>query len=515
MATRRKILILTGSLLAAFVVGGLLVLYLLTIPAPLESWLQDRIVLALREHYQSNVQLQNLHATLIPEFEASGDALIIPGKNAAGLPPLIMVKHFEVRAGVMELLRKPVHLSHLRLEGLQINVGPKGTPASQPTKTTRHTRLANFVIDKVDADGTVLYVHRKDPSKEPMEWDLRKLALRSAGIGQPMKFTAELTNPTPPGLIETRGKFGPWNMEEPSATAVSGSYDFQHADLSVFNGVSGILSSKGDYTGMLQNIVVDGTTDVPDFKLDRGGHQVHLTTEFHAVVDGTNGDTYLQPVTAHFLHSEVVTNGDVSGKPGQHGKTITLNVDMQQAYVQDVLNLASKSDPPILSGRMKLKANLVIPPGKEPVLRKLVLGGKFNVTEARFSNQKIENAIAELSRRGQGLKNDGDAPNVPAQFAGNFLLKNRNLAFSSLQFVVPGVAAQMKGSYGLASEQLKFDGDVRLHATVSQMIGGSKGWILTPFDPIFSRHGAGTFLPVQVAGTRQQPQIKLNWKKLF
>ncbi len=69
-------------------------------------------------------------------------------------------------------------------------------------------------------------------------------------------------------------------------------------------------------------------------------------------------------------------------------------------------------------------------------------------------------------------------PPLSAQFAGNFLLKNRNVAFSSLQFVVPGVAAQMRGSYGLASEQLNFDGDVRLHATVSQMVGGSKGWLL-------------------------------------
>ena len=80
MPARRKLHILLGVLLAIVVVGGLLVLYLLTIPAPVESWLQDRIVLALREHYQSDVQLQNLHATLIPEFEASGDALHIPGK---------------------------------------------------------------------------------------------------------------------------------------------------------------------------------------------------------------------------------------------------------------------------------------------------------------------------------------------------------------------------------------------------------------------------------------------------
>ena len=38
---------------------------------------------------------------------------------------------------------------------------------------------------------------------------------------------------------------------------------------------------------------------------------------------------------------------------------------------------------------------------------------------------------------------------------------------------------------GWHSEQLNFVGDVRLHATVSQMVGGSKGWLLAPFDPIF------------------------------
>jgi hypothetical protein len=39
--------------------------------------------------------------------------------------------------------------------------------------------------------------------------------------------------------------------------------------------------------------------------------------------------------------------------------------------------------------------------------------------------------------------------------------------------------------------------------------------MLVPFDPIFMKHGAGTYLPVSVAGTREHPQIKLNWKRIF
>jgi hypothetical protein len=103
-----------------------------------------------------------------------------------------------------------------------------------------------------------------------MEWELHSLTLHGAGIGQPMRFLSELTNPKPPGLIHTSGKFGPWNLDSPSETPVSGHYTFQNADLSVFNGISGILSSTGDFAGMLQEIVVDGTTETPDFKLDSG-----------------------------------------------------------------------------------------------------------------------------------------------------------------------------------------------------------------------------------------------------
>jgi hypothetical protein len=29
------------------------------------------------------------------------------------------------------------------------------------------------------------------------------------------------------------------------------------------------------------------------------------------------------------------------------------------------------------------------------------------------------------------------------------------------------------------------------------------------------KHGAGKYLPVSITGTREHPQIKLNWKKLF
>ncbi len=512
MPARRKrwTLWLLLTLIFASAIGFVV---LLAVPAPVESWLQDRILLALREHYQSDVQLQNLHVTLIPTFRATADNFVLPNRGDAGLPPLIIVKHFAVKAGFFELLRTPVHVSWVKLDGLQINAPPKGT-GTPAQKAKHHTHLANFVIDQVDADGTELYVLRKDPKKEPMQFDIRKLTLHSAGIGQPMKFRAELSNPTPPGLIETTGRFGPLNLDEPSSTKVGGHYIFEHADLSVFNGVSGILSSTGDYDGTLHNIVVDGTTDVPDFQLDRGGRSVHLTTGFHAIVDGTNGNTYLQPVKAHFLESNVTTKGEVASRPGQKGKTIALDINIDDAHLQDVLELASKTEPAV-RGRLRLQANLTLPPDDEPVLQRMLMYGEFGVSDAHFSNSKVSAAIAQLSRRGQGKPDDQSIENVAAQFAGNFHLRKTTLSFSQLQFIVPGAAVQVKGSYGLRSEQINFVGAVRLHATISQTMKGAGRWMLVPFDPIFMKHGAGTYLPVSVAGTRDHPQIKLNWKKIF
>lgn len=519
MTTRRAIRVVLWILLAVLVAIAVLVAVVLIVPAPAERWLQQRMMLALREHYQANVQLQNLQVSLIPTLQATGDNLVIPRRGDPDLPPLITVKHFVLQASVFSLLRTPVHITHLELDGLEIRAGGgrrephKPSPLAPKSKPT--TRLANFVIDRVQADHATLYILRKDPSREPLLFDLRKLSLRSAGVGQPMNFSAQLTNPTPPGLIDTTGHFGPWDFDEPSNTPVGGQYNFQHADLSVFNGISGILSSVGDYSGVLQKINVDGITDTPDFKLDSGGEAVHLTTRFHAIVDGTNGNTYLQPVKAHFLNSDILTNGEVASKPGEKGKTITLAIDMEHAKVQDMLSLASKTEPPILTGALVLKANLDLPPGKEPVLQKMILDGKFRVSEARFSNSKISQVIAELSRRGQGKAEDQSITDVPAVFNGSFDLRNSTLTFADLQFVVPGAAAQMKGSYALRGGAINFTGDVRLNATISQMVGGSKGWILAPFDPIFSKHGAGTDLPITITGTREHPELHVEWKKIF
>ena len=495
---------------------GIASLVLLSVPAPMEGWLQARVVLALQQHYQRDVQLKNLRVTLVPIFRASADDFVLPNRDGAGLPPFVTVRHLTAEAIPLELLGRPVHLSWVKLDGLVINVPPKGEKVpGEPVESKPKTRLANFVIDRVDADGTELYVLPKQEGREPMNWELRKLTLRSAGIGQPMRFKAELTNPKPPGMIHTSGRFGPWDWEEPSETAVSGHYDLNNADLSIFTGISGTLSSVGDYTGKLNHLVVDGTTDVPDFKLDGRAKPVHLTTQFHALVDGTNGDTYLQPVSAKFLNSRVVVKGEVGGEPGQKGKTILLDIEVHDSRMEDLLNLAVASQRPMLTGGVLTLAKLLIPPGNQTVLDRIRLSGSFRVSNAKFTDETVNEKVVALSRRALGRPGDKNIQDVPVDLAGTFSLANARLNFSRLQFEAPGAVAEVKGSYDLGSEAVNFTGEVRLQAKVSQTMTGAKRVLLKPVDPIFSRHNAGTYLPVNVSGNRDSPQIKLDVKKIF
>ena len=87
---------------------------------------------------------------------------------------------------------------------------------------------------------------------------------------------------------------------------MEGSYDFENADLGTLKGIGGTLSSTGTYKGALREMTVDGVTDTPNFKLKDFGTEMPLHTKFHARVDGTNGDTYLEPVEATLGQSHLL-----------------------------------------------------------------------------------------------------------------------------------------------------------------------------------------------------------------
>jgi hypothetical protein len=484
-----------------------------------EPILRERVMQTLSARFKSRVDLRTLHVSVLHGFEVSGEDLALYPYNLETKTPTFSIKSFSFHTSYGYLLRTPMTIGHVSVSGLRINLPPKSQRKQLPGVIEPNNAKMSIFVDEFDVSDAVLVLGTDKPGKVPLEFDIHNLVLRSVGGGQPMHFVATLTNPKPVGDIQSSGYFGPWNTEEPRDSPVGGRYSFSNADLGTLKGIDGILSSSGRYQGSLDNIVVDGETDTPDFEVNISGHKVPLHTDFHAVVDGTNGDTYLQPVIAHFLHSTLTANGYVVREPGVRGHHIVLDVVMNQAAIQDLLRLGVRTDPPVMTGRVRMRTKLDLPPGPEDVPSRLKLRGGFEIFNAYFTNPKVQSRVDELSLRSQGeaklAKQEARDPrtaNIGSKMKGNFNLSNGELAISNLVYDVPGATIKLNGVYTLDGNKFDFYGTARLKASISKMVGGWKGLLLTPVDPFFKKHGAGTELPIRITGTKSEPHFGLNFR---
>src|SRR5581483_3781977 len=275
--------------------------------------------------------------------------------------------------GISSLFRTPMHVNTVRLTGLQVNV-----PPSQQRKEMESIRTKGkmkVIVDELVCDEAQLIINTLNPDKLPLDFAIRNLTLTRLGSELPMRFNATLINPKPVGNIESQGRLGPWQADSPRDTPIDGTYSFSHADLGTIKGIGGMLSSTGRYSGKLDTITVDGETDTPDFRVNISGQPVPLHTDFHAIVDGTDGDTYLQPVKARFLHSSFVAKGKVEHLPNAPGHDIELQVEMARGLIQDLSTLGVKTDPPIMSGDVRLHTNFDLPAGQQDISERLRLRG--------------------------------------------------------------------------------------------------------------------------------------------
>lgn len=489
----------------------------------LNTKIQEEVERRLEQRFGGDVELKSFTVSFSPTPVVVGEGLRVIRKGA----PLISVRKLTAELGVLGLLRDPLRVSHVSLEGLEIVISHRGDrepgapgrngkmsqTADQRDRGEKPDELAyQFILDQVDADGTVLRILPRDPESEPLEWEMKKLSLQSAGLAEPMTFQAELTNAKPPGLIGTVGRFGPWNQGDPGGTPVSGNYRFADADLSVFGGISGHLASEGAYRGQLDRIEVDGTTETPDFTVSVGGHPVDLTTKFHAIVDGTNGDTELNPVRAHFMDSDIDARGSVARRDGEVGKSVRLKIQIEGCPVQDFLYLVLSSTPPPVKGAVTIKTNFALPPGQQDVVRRLRLDGSFSIKSAQFASGETQHKLENLSWRARGRPDqEKDSPQrVASDMSSDFSLHSGVASFSGLSFRVPGADVQLNGSHDLESGALAFKGKLRMNATLSQATGGIKSFFLKLVDPFFKKDGAGAVVPIKIGGTIDDPSFGLD-----
>lgn len=483
-----------------------------------EPILRSRVVESLSTRFKTKVELAELHVAVDDGIDVSGKGLKIfgpidPNPSEAGVQPLIGLQEFRFRAGLFDLFRSPMHVDTVQVHGMTLNIPPKEDRRQVNQTMSRRKQKISIVVDKFVCEDTQLIINTYKPGKAPLEFRIGHLEMKDVGRGQPMRFEATLVNPKPVGNIQSDGKFGPFREDDPRETAVEGAYSFTQADLGTLKGVSGILSSTGKYAGTLGRIEVDGATDTPDFRVATGGHGVALHTDFQAIVDGTDGDTYLQPVKARFLHSSLTANGRVVRSNNPLGHDIELNVVLEKARIEDLLALGVKTDPPVMSGEVQMKTRMRLAPGPADVTNRLQLDGCFRIPAGQFSNQKIQDRIDSLSLRSEGepkLAQEHAETGVASELDGSFHLKQGRFTFPQLHFAVPGTQANLDGQYSLDGNTFDFRGELRLKAKLSQMTTGWKSLMLKAVDPFFSKRGAGTEVPFKVTGTLSAPHFGLD-----
>lgn len=490
-----------------------LVVFLMAIILLISRWpfSQAAVVKELEEESFSKVSVGAFHGTYFPHPGCVLEHIVFQHNPKAGTLPLLTVERISIEGSFPGLFRR--HVGRVVAEGMHILVPAKG--AGEHFETPQRPTVE---IDDLVADGAILEVASNDPEKAPLKFSFHEFTLSHAGGNGPAAFKAKLSNPEPPGEISTTGNFGPWNADKVGKTPVSGEYSFEHADLGVFHGINGLLSSSGKFAGDLDHIDVDGTTDVPLFAVTISSHQVHLRTQFHAVVNGENGDTFLKQVAATFGKTTVWTAGSVAGESGQSGKTATLDLATKDGRIQDMLLLFAQSPHSPMSGMVSFRAKVSVPPGKRRFLEKVELQGDFGIDSGSFNKSDTQQGVNSLSQGARGedhdknKDNDESAPEtVLSDLKGHVELKNGTARFSNLSFSVPGALAQMRGTYNLLNEKIDLRGTLKTEAEVSKTTHGVKALMLKVLDPFFkNKHREGYTAPVKITGTYEHPSFGLD-----
>ena len=334
-----------------------------------------------------------------------------------------------------------------------------------------------------------------------------------------MAFNAQVHLPLPPADVAVSGKLGPWQQGSGGQTPMSGSFQVRNMDLGAFHAVAGTLSSQGTFDGVLQQLKVEGKTDTPDFTVAESGNPQHLQVEYHAQVNGMNGDVTLQAAIAQFGDTRLVCAGSVVGKSGTPGKTVQLQVYSTRARVQDLLRMFVSDDRPAMTGVIALRTTVLVPSDSRPFLDKLRMNGNFTITDGHYSSRETQKNIDVLSARARGEADKVEDENdkrgddsydpgvIPSKVRGHVALRNSVAGLQDVWFEVPGAAAHVNGSYNLKSQKIKVQGHLRLDTKLSKATTGVRSLLARLMQPLANsrKHKQASVVTLHISGTFRNP----------
>ena len=498
--------ILVGAAVVALAVALGAVLLALNWP-----FTQAAVTKALQDRFAKDVKIGKFRSTYFPP-RCVAEGIEFLHRRRKDLPPLITVQTLTIRTGYSGLLRIHKLVNEVQVAGLHVLVPPKSSDGSHETfPLTSSTSDNTPTFGEITADGAVLEFISREPGEDRFILGIDHLKLNHVGENDPLTFHARFKNTEPPGEIQSDGQFGPWNDDDPGSTHLSGSYTYEHVQLGVFEGIAGTLSSQGKFSGTLGHIDAEGTFDVPDFKLSGSGPAVHLASNFQAVINGANGDIYLTRVESHLGSTTLISQGDVKGHPGQHGKTVMLTMSVSQGRIEDLLRLFMGSRP-AETGEVRLQTKVELPPGPQGFLRRLRLDGEFGIGGARFTNPRVQEPVNRLAESAHGetrKQQDVNPETVLSNLKGHVSANGGSAKLSKISFTEPGTLAEIEGTYNLIDHRVNLRGVLHTSGKLADTTSGFKAVVLKALGPFFKKKSI-TVVPFVITGTSSDPSFVLD-----
>lgn len=459
---------------------------------------EHAVVQDLAEASDSSVTIRRYHPTYFP----------IPGCVLEGVEfrhggrqfEIIAIDKLRIEGSYPGVLTR--HVPRITAIGARVLIPPFGAGVQF------HSQHSNLVVDELVANGAKVEFEPADAQQRPLMFDVHEAMLRNVRWGSPIQYQLKLHHPNPPGEISVKGNFGAWADGHPQDTPISGTFTFEHADLGVYGGIAGILTSSGKFDGVFKRINVSGTTDTPDFVVTSGGHKHGLSTRFDAYVDAMHGDTFLNRAEARFGRTTVIVQGSVAGSKSKPGKVGNFHFTARHGRIEDLLGLFVTAPRSPMSGDLSFVANAQLPPSNDPFLERVKLDGKFGIDSGNFrpETQKDVNSLS-AGARGQ---NKDDPETVLSGLTGTVGLSGGVAQFSELEFNVPGANARLHGTYNIVNHRINLHGDMKVDTKISKTSSGPKALLLKIMDPFFRKKKKGEIVPVHILGTYERPQFGLD-----
>ncbi len=362
------------------------------------------------------------------------------------------------------------------------------------------------MVDEINATNSVLSFLSRTQGGVPLRFDIHQFVLKDPGTREGMAFEVKLRIPEPPGELEVSGKAGPWRSDDPAQTPVDGTYSLRGADLGVFVGIRGLLSSQGKFNGQIRNIEVQGSTDTPNFQVSRSPHKVHVTGDFRALVNGTNGGVTLEEIHAAFGKTRVESNGKVEGDTE---KRANLKISGADGRIQDVLLLFIQAPASPMTGNLAFRATGEVPGVINGFVQKVRLAADFEISNALLTTPETQHKMDNLSQEAQGEKQTDDPETAKSSLVGHVELRDGVANFTDLKYRVPGALAHLHGNYDLISEKIDMHGLLLMRADLPHATSGFKSLLLKPINVFLRKnHHGGARIPVTLTGTYDHPICK-------